>query len=493
MERILISWIAVNNDFVKSEAGKSTTVNSEGPTMMLHRHWFPRQEYTRHILLSSEKEEGLMGTLLHHEIHKSFKGHPVQVEYLAIADPIDLREIHQKVQGLLQRHPKVHWDFFISPGTSMMQISWFLLHQEGIWKSRLLNSRKPKDSKHKEQEFFWVELDLLPKTTLLEVMNRTDAGTALDNLNAGHVYTGRVLEPLYSEAQRIARFGKNKPILILGETGTGKEQLARYIHNASARKNQEPFVAVNCASIPDDMLYAELFGYVKGAFTGATQDFKGYFEQASGGTLFLDEIGDISPRMQVALLRVIQEQKIRPLGKGKEETVSIRLITATHRNLELEIEQGRFREDLYFRISRSELHLPALRNWPDDEKIKITDYILEDICQEYELPEKPELSTQARKLLNEYTFPGNIRELHHVLERAVIQGQRIILPDMFPSRILKALIQSEKSDKLETIILNHVKTVYEKHHQDKAITQKRLGLGSRNTLIKYLKRLGIEN
>lgn len=492
MEKVVISWIARNNDFL-SEGGQIASVNPDGPTAMLHADWFSRQHYTRHLLLSSEKEGGIMGEWIGSYIRKRFPGHPVEIHYLAIQDVIDLREIHQKVQGLLHHHRKTEWDFYISPGTSMMQIAWFILHQEGSWQSRLLQGRKPKDSRSKQQEFFYIELEQLPPSALLNIMPRKEAGDALDNLQADNLYTGKVLEPVYNDAQRIARIPKKIPILIRGETGTGKEELARYIHRQARLRDDEPFVAVNCASIPDEMLYGELFGYAKGAFTGAVQDHKGYFEQANGGTLFLDEIGDISAKMQVSLLRAIQENKIRPLGKGKETTVSVRLITATHRNLEVAIEQAQFREDLYYRISRVELDLPPLRIWPDSEKKKLIHHILDKLIQDYELQDKRELSASAIQLLLEYPYPGNIRELFHILERAIIHGQRVILPDMFPQRVLKRLEQNQIEDNLENALLRHVVLVYEKYKRNKKVTCEKLGLGSPNTLNKYLQKQGIED
>jgi Nif-specific regulatory protein len=206
-------------------------------------------------------------------------------------------------------------------------------------------------------------------------------------------------------------------VLIRGESGTGKELVARAIHYASPRKNC-PFIAVNCAALPEQLIESELFGHEKGAFTGAGQQRKGRFELANGGTLFLDEIGDISATIQVRLLRVIQERAFERVGGANTIGVNVRLIAATSRNLEKAIQEGRFREDLYYRLNVFPIHIPPLRERRSDI-ILLADHFLQKYGKVYNKPIK-RLSTAAINMMMVYHWPGNIRELENCIERAVL-------------------------------------------------------------------------
>lgn len=218
----------------------------------------------------------------------------------------------------------------------------------------------------------------------------------------------------------------NSNVLILGESGTGKSILAKAIHENSRYKDK-PFVHVNCGAIPESLLESELFGYEKGAFTGArSEGKKGLFELADGGSLFLDEIGEIPLSLQVKLLEAIQEKSFYRLGGTERVTVNVRIIAATNKNLEKEMQRGRFREDLYYRINVFPIWIPPLRERRQDI-INLVDYLLPKICKE--LGCKPKrISTEAMNLLLTYDWPGNIRELENVLERAVnlAEGSNIL-------------------------------------------------------------------
>ncbi|MBI3939486.1 MAG: sigma-54-dependent Fis family transcriptional regulator [Acidobacteria bacterium] len=210
--------------------------------------------------------------------------------------------------------------------------------------------------------------------------------------------------------------GTTSTILITGESGTGKELVARAIHEASSRKEM-PFVSINCGAFPESLLESELFGYMKGAFTGAVRDKEGLFEHAAGGTLFLDEVGEMSPAMQVKLLRVLQERKIRPLGGVDEVPVSVRLIGATNRDLQEQLRQGQFREDLYYRIAVIPIHIPPLRERPED-----LDLLLDHFLARYTAVLDKQISgiePEALRVLRSHHWPGNVRELENVMERAV--------------------------------------------------------------------------
>ena len=221
-------------------------------------------------------------------------------------------------------------------------------------------------------------------------------------------------------------------VLITGESGTGKEVLARAIHNNSKRKGT-PFIAINCGAIPENLLESELFGYEKGAFTGATTAKTGLFEIASGGTLFLDEIGDLPPLMQVKLLRVLQEREIRKIGGTHSIAVDFRLIAATNKNLEQEVAENRFREDLFYRLNVIQLELPPLRARSDDIPL-LAEHFLHKIAPERKLV----FSREAMRIMKDYSWPGNIRELENVVEHTTIFTiTREIRKESLPPQLLK--------------------------------------------------------
>ena len=223
-----------------------------------------------------------------------------------------------------------------------------------------------------------------------------------------------VMQAVKSRIIKVA--GSMAPVLIQGESGTGKELVARAVHGCSHRAGG-PFVAVNCSAIPENLLEAEFFGARKGAYTGSTQDRLGYFQAAQGGTLFLDEIGDLPLAMQSKLLRAIQERVVRPLGSSQEDTVDVRIVSATHKALGAEVEAGRFRQDLYYRLNVIEIGIPPLRDRPDDLP-ELCEALLARICSESGFS-VPQLAAPVLAQLQAHTFHGNVRELENILHRAV--------------------------------------------------------------------------
>ena len=212
-------------------------------------------------------------------------------------------------------------------------------------------------------------------------------------------------------------------VLITGENGTGKELVAHQIHEKSKRANG-PFVEVNCAAIPSELIESELFGHEKGSFTSAIKQRIGKFEQANGGTLFLDEIGDMSLAAQAKVLRALQENKITRVGAEKDINVNVRVIAATNKDLKTEIEKKNFREDLYHRISVIVIHVPSLKERKEDIP-ELVDYFIKKICNEYGISPK-NIEPQAISKLQEYDYPGNIRELHNIIERLIILSNETI-------------------------------------------------------------------
>ena len=240
-------------------------------------------------------------------------------------------------------------------------------------------------------------------------------------------------EPMIGQSEGIVRIhslvDKVAPsearVLIVGENGTGKELVARMLHRQSARANK-PFVEVNCAAIPSELIESELFGHEKGAFTSAVKQRRGKFEQADGGTLFLDEIGDMSLAAQAKVLRVLQEKKLSRVGSDKDIIVDVRVLAATNKDLKAEIEKGTFREDLYHRLSVIVLHVPSLDERRDDIPLLVK-YFNDQVSTESGMPKK-DFSPEAIKMLQEKNWTGNIRELRNVVERLLILGSNPVSP-----------------------------------------------------------------
>ena len=250
------------------------------------------------------------------------------------------------------------------------------------------------------------------------------------------------LERVLKQARSVA--ATSATVLLSGENGTGKEMLARAIHQESPRASG-PFVAVSCAALPEALIESELFGHEKGSFTSATQMHKGRFELADGGTLFLDEIGDLSAAVQVKLLRVLQEREFERVGGTKTLTVNIRLIAASNRDLEKEVAAGRFRQDLYFRLNVVPLHLPPLRERPDDIPI-LAAHFAAKAAQKYNQP-TPELEPALVEILLDYEWPGNVRELENLIERLVVLSTSSTLGlEFVPEKMLRALPGSTPGD-----------------------------------------------
>ncbi len=245
----------------------------------------------------------------------------------------------------------------------------------------------------------------------------------------------RPMQKLFELIRKIHSVRTN--VLITGESGTGKELVARALHTEGTRAEQ-PFVAVNCGAIPDELMESELFGHLKGSFTGAHADRTGLFQQAERGTLFLDEIGELSLSLQVKLLRALQERKVKVVGSSRETEVDVRVIAATNRELEAEVARGGFRSDLYYRLNVIELRLPPLRQRREDIPLLVEHFLRRYADQQSR--SALSISPEAMQILQDYDYPGNVRELENLIERAVTlsSGERIepdVLPELRPSQL----------------------------------------------------------
>ncbi len=306
---------------------------------------------------------------------------------------------------------------------------------------------------------------------------------------------------IYKTLARAALSASN--VLIIGESGTGKELVARAIHDNSQRQEQgKNFVAVNCGALAETLLESELFGHVKGSFTGAITDKKGLFEEANGGTLFLDEIGDISPALQIKLLRVIQENEYKPVGSFESKKVDVRIISATHRNLDELVKSGKFREDLFYRLKVILIELPPLR-----ERVEDLPDLAEYFIARYSEKNKKavsHISEDAMELLKTFSWPGNIRELEHTIERAIaMTNTSVLFPEDFPPEIvrgesvsvaLSGVVNGDSrtaAHSLEEIEKAHILKVLQDVKFNKSKAAEVLGI-DRATLYRKAQRYGIE-
>jgi len=321
--------------------------------------------------------------------------------------------------------------------------------------------------------------------------------------------SSKKMQEVFKLIGKVAR--TDATVLIIGESGTGKELVARAIHKYSKR-NKGPFVAINCAALPTNLLEAELFGYEKGAFTGATSRKKGYFEQADGGTLFLDEIGEIELSLQSKLLRAIQEKEIRRLGGDSPVKIDVRIVAATNRDLEKEVKEGRFREDLFYRLNVLTIELPPLRERKEDI-IPLALYFIKKFAKEFKLPVK-QLTDRAKEWLCSYDFPGNVRELENMILKAMllspvdvidvedlqVDKEKVSAPNLqeaikeFVSYVF--LVEQKDKNNLYDIVMKSAEKIlitevlkYSDWNQVKAA--RTLGI-HRNTLRAKIKELGIE-
>jgi len=305
---------------------------------------------------------------------------------------------------------------------------------------------------------------------------------------------------------RVAR--SQAPVHIAGESGTGKELVARLIHQSGPRA-EGPFVPVNCGAIPAELMESEFFGHKRGSFTGAVSDQRGLLQSAEGGTLFLDEVADLPLHMQVKLLRVIQEKAVRPIGETAEQSIDVRILSATHRDLAALIAQGRFREDLYYRINVIELRVPALRERVGDIA-ELAQHVLQRLATRSQVA-TPQLAPEALRVLQAYPFPGNVRELENILERALTlcSGEWIAAADLQlrstarPDTAAPApagapgftatpdVPTADLGDQLEVLERNAIIKALEQNRFNKTAAAKQLGMSFR--ALRYrIKKLGIE-
>jgi transcriptional regulator with PAS, ATPase and Fis domain len=431
-----------------------------------------------------------------------------------LRSPVHYRDIYEEASRLMKRLVKEltadEISVLISPGTPQMQSVWILMCKTTYAVSMLEASEE--QGVGDVDVPFDIAADFIPS-----LLKESDA--TLRRLSGGDVATPAAFESIITKnpvmraqilkAQKIAE--RDIPVLILGESGTGKELFARAIHRASdrAERNGGEPVTVNCGAIPRELVDSVLFGHVKGAFTGAVANKTGVFEEADGGTIFLDEFGELPPETQVRLLRVLQDGTFNKVGDPKDIKVDVRVIAATNRDLMTEMVEGRFREDLFYRVAVGIVNLPPLREREGDLML-LTDKLLEGINAEAvsKIPEYKDkkLSAKARKIINSHGWPGNVRELHACLTRASVWsgGDSITEREMRDA----LLIRPAKSGDILGLNLDNTFDIQDlikelkRHYIQKALAEsggnktkaaERLGLKSYQVLNSWMEDVGLKD
>lgn len=498
----LVSWIG-NADH---QALEGDAPNGDGPvaTALLGA-----QRFDRVCLLTNYGRDRALRYCAWLEERCGYASDLVDLQEIELLSPIHYGSIY----GEVSRHLKalglprddVELTFHLSPGTPAMVAIWIMLAKTRFPAKLIQTSRE----RGLEAVDFAFDLasDFLP-----EFLQRSDE--RIERLARGP----KELSPHFSKilhrsqkmreqielAQRVAAY--DVPVLILGETGTGKELFAEAIR-ASSERSAKPFIAVNCGAIVTETANSELFGHEKGAFTGAVQARKGYFEEADGGTLFLDEVGDLPLDSQVRLLRALQAHEVTRLGASKPIKVDVRVIAATHRDLAADVATGRFREDLFHRLAVGILRLPPLREREGDIELLADTFLNQINADARGKPEahQKKISGDARNLLVSYAWPGNVRELYHTLLRACIWsvGSEIQLEDL-----RGALLQVQRQDGtgrvplltqgfdlqrvLDDVSRDYIGQALVRTAHRKTAAAKLLGFTNHQTLSNWMKRLNIE-
>jgi transcriptional regulator with PAS, ATPase and Fis domain len=386
--------------------------------------------------------------------------------------PVNYQAIHDAEKAVLVRYAHLgnHTAILLSPGTPQMQSVWLLLAKTYFPDMVLLSSSIQKGVEQVDLPFrIAAEFTPLSDAKLQDLASPATLSTAFDDI----LSCSEVMLTLKQKAVQLAR--RNLPVLLLGETGTGKELFATAIHHGSSRV-RHPMIPINCGAIPLELVDAELFGYEKGAFTGATQRKLGIFEAANGGTVFLDEIGELPLIAQVRLLRVLQEKRIRRVGGSEEIDIDVRIIAATHRDLSQHVADGRFREDLFYRLSIGVLTLPPLRERTGDI-LFLSERLLQAIAEAESLPLK-RLSSEAARLVLNHAWPGNVRELQNTLLRATLWQRGVLLTaDDLQQAFLKRPAKPQQTDSTlwhtlgETFQLEELLSNVERHYLHRAMEQ----------------------
>lgn len=495
-KRILISWLG-NNDL--KAAGVFEGLNSDesiGPIAEALKYLSFDE---LHVLCDQPKAAAEKFVLWLSRVSEI----AVSTHTCALSSPIDFGDIYQELDRCLSQLNQPKNDIFIhlSPGTPAMAAVSILLGKTkyGV---KFVQSFRNKGAQLVDIPF-QLSAEYIPTVKSLnsqQISQLTEVSAPIDAAFDNIVTRNPGMKKLKAQAQILAE--RDVPVLIYGETGTGKELFARAIHNASNR-SEKPFIPVNCGAIPLELVDSVLFGHKKGAFTGATSDRSGVFEQANGGTLFLDEFGELEPSVQVRLLRVLQEGKFVTVGGTKEIHVDVRLITATHRNLMEAVSEGTFREDLFYRVAVGVLHLPPLREREGDLSL-LADKLMEAMSESDSSLKDKNISPEAKNIIIGRSWRGNVRELQSTILRAALwcQGNSITAEDMrqalfkMPEKELNMLEQDvsqgiDIQGIMGDVAAEYIRQALEVSNHNKTRAAQLLGLKNYQTLNNWMEKYGI--
>ena len=427
---ILFSWIGLTDLAAASTDGKGD--KGVGPIhQALSSHPFDQA-----ILLYNYSDDTKLAEVDHYLKWLSGRcGTKLIKQHIPLKDPTNYREIWDASKGVIGDYiqattPETKTYFHTSPGTPQMQVIWIMLAKT-TFNAQLIKTTENQAGISTLDIPFEFEAEFIPdvlahsQKKIRESIEETSHGSS----RFGQlIYSDKIMGELIYDAKRAAAFDDYIPILILGETGTGKDLLAQQIHNESPRKNG-PFIKINCGAIPKDIIEAELFGTTKGSYTGAT-DKVGFFEAADSGTIFLDEIGELPLDAQVKILRVIQNKEVTRVGENTARPINIRIIAATHKDLQSEVINNNFREDLFYRLAIAVLKVPPVRERGKDVSLLI-DTLFEDISDNmsHVKGEKKRLSKKAKQLLLNHHWPGNVRELENTLKRMILWSDGVLISE----------------------------------------------------------------
>lgn len=430
----------------------------------------------------------------------------IHLHFIQLSSPTNHREIYLCAVPVLNAifSDQSVLTYNLSSGTPAMHSIWVLLAKTSHAGALLQTSRE--EGVKTADIPFDIAAEFIPQFLQKSDKRLSQLASGLTEDNAVFsdiIHRSEVMKRVIEQARRVALH--SVPVLIEGESGTGKELMARAIHHASPRA-EKPFTPVNCGAIPVELIESEFFGHKKGAFTGASSDRKGHFEQANGGTLFLDEIGELPKALQVKLLRAIQEGVITPIGSSEEKRVDVRIIAATNRTLIDEVAEGRFREDLFYRLAVAIIKLPPLRERAGDLSLLI-EKLLEQVNNLGEALgiNRKKISVSAKNVMNQHAWPGNIRELLNTLQRAVIWTDddaidvetirnAILIPPKQQQGDGDILGRSiEKGVQLEELMAevasHYLKRAFD-HTKNKTKAAQLLGLGSYQTFTNWVDKYG---
>lgn len=492
MERMLVCWIG-GHDVDGTEANPGPIIST------LREESFARVELLYNY---SPEEKDVKGYLSH--LNELFDV-PIFAQKIDLSSPIDYGEIYKaaesKLAELKKAFPKTELNILLSPGTPAMQAVWVLLAKTNypavLWQS------SPQAGVQEADIPLDIAAEYVPslRTVSTDAISRLAGTDAPTDASFEQIITKNpLMQALKAQATVLA--STKVPVLIYGESGTGKELFAKAIRNASERANK-PFKAVNCGAFPKELIDSILFGHVKGAFTGANTNKAGVFEQADGGTIFLDEFGELEPEVQVRLLRVLNDETFTPVGSDQEKKVNVRIIAATNKDLMKEVSEGRFREDLFFRVAVGVLHLPPLRERQGD-LLLLSDYLLQAIGEKDEKLKGKKISAEGKKLILNHAWTGNIRELHSTLLRAALWSQsNIISADDVQNSLFKMPEKEEGvlgrdvsqgvdiNEIISEVCVHYIKRALAESGGVKKTSAQLLGLKSPQVLTTWMEKYGV--